>query len=310
MGQNGYNQAMGKLLKLARLQFLVAGLALFLFGALVAIVLGAPLAGVRLLLGCLIILPAQLAVNFGNDYFDTVSDQLDGATFISGGSGILLAHPELLRPVKGIITGLILFSLSMGVLFQQLYSYPVWMLGFVVLGNLLGWMYSAPPFRLSERGLGELCFAVVIGFLVPAMGYLTLRGVLDSAGAFLLIPLLFYALVFILSVEIPDLENDLLGGKRNWIVRAGRQTGFVMIGLLLIGATAFFLLLPRLYPLSIPLDFRVAGGLSLLPLLPGLWGLVRRPQERQPATQIATWIVVALSLFTVLMDAYLFLLIS
>lgn len=301
---------MGKLLKLARLQFLVAGLALFLFGALVAVLLGAPFSGVRLLLGCLIVLPAQLSVNFGNDYFDTVSDQPDGATFISGGSGILLNYPELRTPVKWIITALIVFSLIMGVLFQRMYSYPLWMLSFVALGNLFGWMYSAPPFRLSERGLGELCFAFVIGFLVPAMGYLTMRGVLDSAGAFLLIPILLYALVFILSVEIPDVENDRLGGKNNWVVRSGRSLGFTVIGVLLLGATAYFFLLPQFYPASIPMDFRVAGGLSLLPLLPGLWGLARRPLERRLATHIATGIVVALSLFVVLIDIYLFLLIK
>lgn len=301
---------MGKLLKLARLQFLVAGLALFLFGALVAVLLGAPLEGARLLLGCLIVLPAQLAVNFGNDYFDTESDQPDGGTLISGGSGVLSQNPELRTPVRWIVIGLIGFSLSMGLIFQQAYSYPFWMLGFAVLGNLFGWMYSAPPFRLTERGLGEACFAVVIGFLLPTTGYLTLRGVLDSAGALMLIPLIFYALVFILSVEIPDLEGDRLGGKRTSIVRTGRRFGFTMIGLLLLGATGFFLILSLFSPPPIPMDFRVAFGLSLLPLLPGLWGLVRRPVERQPATQIATSIVVALSLFAILIDVYLFLLIK
>src|SRR5512143_4173849 len=149
---------MGKILKLARPQFLVAGLALFLFGAFTAVLLGSPFSWARLVLGCLIILPSQLSVNFGNDYFDVVSDQPDGGTFISGGSGILLKYPELRPTVKWIITGLIVFSLIMGVIFQQLYDYPIWMLGFVVLGNLLGWIYSAPPFRLLERGLGEICF--------------------------------------------------------------------------------------------------------------------------------------------------------
>ena len=300
---------MGNLLKLARLQFLVAGLALFMFGALVAVLLGAPPNWIRLLLGCLIVLPAQLAVNFGNDYFDAVSDQPGGATFISGGSGILINHPKLRAPVKWIITGLILFSLSMGVLFQQVYSYPFWMLGFVVLGNLLGWMYSAPPFRLSERGLGELCFTFVIGLLVPAMGYLTIRGVFDSAGAFLLLPLICYALVFILSVEIPDLEDDRLGGKKTWIVRTGRTFGFTIIGLLVVGATGYFFILPPFFPSPTPMDFRVAGGLSLLPLLPGLWGFVRKPLMRQAATQIATWIVVMLALFAILIDVYMLLLI-
>ena len=300
---------MGNLLKLARLQFLVAGLALFLFGALVAVLFGAPFEVTRLLLGCLIVLPAQLAVNFGNDYFDTESDQPGGGTLISGGSSVLLQHPELRMPVRWIVAGLILFSLGMGVVFQQAYSYPFWMLGIVVLGNLFGWMYSAPPFRLAERGLGEVCFALVIGFLLPMTGYLTLRGVFDSAGAFLLIPLIFYALVFILSVEIPDLEADRLGKKKTWIVRIGRKLGFTLIGLSLIAATGYFFILPRFHSPS-PMDFRVAGGLSLLPLLPGLWGLVRRPMERQPATQIATWIVVMLALFAILIDVYLFLLID
>jgi 1,4-dihydroxy-2-naphthoate octaprenyltransferase len=302
--------AMSKLLKLARLQFLVAGLALFLFGALVAVLVGAPFEGIRLLLGCLIVLSAQLAVNFGNDYFDTKSDQLDGGTLISGGSGVLLQHPELRVSVRWIVTSLIVFSLIMGLVFHQVYSYPFWMFGFVILGNLFGWMYSAPPFRLAERGLGEVCFTVVIGFLLPMTGYLTLRGAFDSAGALLLIPLIFYALVFILSVEIPDLEGDRLGNKKTWIVRTGRRLGFTMIGLSLIAATGYFFILPQLYPLPFSMDFRAAGTLSLMPLLPGLWGLVRRPVERQLATRIATWIVVTLSLFAVLMDVYLFLLIK
>jgi 1,4-dihydroxy-2-naphthoate octaprenyltransferase len=276
----------------------------------VAVLLGAPFSGLRLLLGCLIVLPAQLAVNFGNDYFDTKSDQPDGGTLISGGSGVLLQYPELRTPVRWIVTGLIVFSLIMGLIFQQAFAYPLWMLGFAVLGNLFGWMYSAPPFRLTERGLGEVCFTIVIGFLLPMTGYLTLRGALDSAGAFLLIPLVLYAVVFILSVEIPDLEGDRLGGKKTWILRTGRRLGFTVIGFLLIAATGYFFILSQLYTLPIRMDFRVAGGLSLLPLLPGLWGLVCRPRERQPAIQIATWIILTLALFLSLIDVYLFLLIN
>jgi 1,4-dihydroxy-2-naphthoate polyprenyltransferase len=170
-------------------------------------------------------------------------------------------------------------------------------------------MYSAPPFRLSERGLGELCFVIVVGFLLPTTGYLTLWGGLDATAASLLIPLILYGLVFILSVEIPDLEVDRVGGKRNWITRTGRRFGFTIVGLCLLGATGFFFLLAWFIPTAIPIDFRVAGGLSLLPLLPGIWGLVRRPEERQSATQIATSIVITLALFAVLIDVYLWLLV-
>jgi 1,4-dihydroxy-2-naphthoate octaprenyltransferase len=301
---------MGKLLRLARLQFLVAGVALFVFGALVAILLGSPFSWGRLLLGCLIVLPAQLSVNFGNDYFDVVSDQPDGGTFISGGSGILLQYPELRATVKWIIISLIVFSLGMGILFQQLYSFPIWMLGVVILGNLLGWMYSAPPFRLVERGLGELCLTFVAGFLLPATGYLSLRSSPDFAGAIFLLPLLCYGMVFTLSVEIPDLEVDRLGHKRTWVVRAGRRFGFILVGLLLLVATVYFFFLPQLSTSRIAMDHRLAGLLSLIPLVPGLWGLVRQPTERPLATQIATAVVLALALFAILIDVYLGILIT
>lgn len=300
---------MGNILKLARPQFLVAGLALFLFGAFVAVLSGSPLSWGRLLFGCLIVLPAQLSVNFGNDYFDVVSDQIDSGTFISGGSGILLQYPELRPKVKWIITGLIVFSLLMGLLFQQLYAYPLWTFGFVILGNLLGWVYSAPPLRLLERGLGEICFVCVIGILLPTMGYLTMRGTLDSTLGFFLVPLICYAFVFIFSVEIPDLEADLLGGKRNWITRLGRRFGFLAIGFFLLLATGWFLLAPRFYAIHIPIDFRLIGLLSALPLLPGLLGMLWQPTNCQPATQITTVIVIGLTIFSVALDVYLLILI-
>jgi len=140
------------------------------------------------------------------------------------------------------------------------------------------------------------------------MGYLTLRGILDTASVFLLLPLILYGLVFILSVEIPDMEVDRLADKRNWVARLGRRAGFTAIGLLTLVATGYFFFLPRFVPQQIPIDFRVAGGLSLLPLLPGLWGLVRQPEDKQPATRIATVLVIALALFAILMDVYLLLL--
>jgi hypothetical protein len=58
------------------------------------------------------------------------------------------------------------------------------------------------------------------------------------------------------------------------------------------------------------MDHRLAGLLSLIPLVPGLWGLVRQPTERPLATQIATAVVLALALFAILIDVYLGILIT
>jgi 1,4-dihydroxy-2-naphthoate octaprenyltransferase len=156
-----------KLLNVARFQFLIVGLTLFMLGALWAILLGAFFSPLRFLLGYLIILPAQLSVHFSNDYFDMASDKPGSTTLISGGGGVLLAHQELREIAKWIALSLILLSVGMSIVFMRIYSYPSWMIGFVVLGNFLGWYYSAPPLRFSHHGLGELCYAFIAGFLIP-----------------------------------------------------------------------------------------------------------------------------------------------
>ena len=300
---------MTNLFRVARLQFLIAGLALYVLGGLWAVLLGASFVPIRLLLGYLVILPAQLSVHFSNDYFDVASDGPARPTLISGG-GVLQQHPELREPVKWIALGLIFSSLAIGFVFLQAFAYPLWLFGFVVLGNLLGWCYSTPPFRLSHHGLGEVCYTVIAGILVPGLGYLALRGTPDAGGLFLLLPLLLYGLASILSVEVPDVEADLLAHKDTWLVRMGRASGFMTIGWLLLAATGYFFIAPLFFPLPVRLDPRVLGGLSLLPMAVGLVGMLRRPLERKAATGIATGIVILLVAFSIFVDGYLIYLVA
>jgi 1,4-dihydroxy-2-naphthoate octaprenyltransferase len=300
----GY-KSMANLFRVARLQFLIAGVALFVLGGLWAVLLGAPLVFMRLLLGYLVILPAQLSVHFSNDYFDVDTDKPGDPTLISGGGGVLLEHPELREPVKWIAIGLICSSLTMGVIFLTLYAYPWWIFGLVLLGNLLGLIYSAPPFRLSRHGLGEVCYTLIAGILVPGMGYLAVKGTLDAGGLFFLPPLLLYGLASILSVEIPDMEADRLAHKQTWLARMGRASGFSAIAGLLMAATGYFFLAPLFFPGQVRMDTRILGVLSLLPLAVGLWGVVKRPLERQAATWIATGTVMTLAAFSILVDGYL-----
>jgi 1,4-dihydroxy-2-naphthoate octaprenyltransferase len=121
-------------------------------------------------------------------------------------------------------------------------------------------------------------------------------------------PLLLYGLVLILSVETPDMEADRRGGKLTWIVRKGRGFGFTLAGISLLAATVYFFLLHGLSPLSLPLDFRVLGLLSLIALGPGLYGLMKRPLRREPASRAAVWTLLALGVFSIAADGYLFLL--
>lgn len=296
---------MGKLLRLTRPQFMLASLALFIIGAAWAIILGAPASLPRMLLGYLIILAAHLSNSFSNDCFDMEADRLGSPTLFSGGTGTLVKHPELRMPAMWISMALTVCSLVLGILFLVQYSYPIWFLGLVVVGNLLSWFYSAPPLRLAYRGLGEVSTAFIAGCLVPGMGYMVTRGYVNRDGLLFTIPLVLYALAFILVVEIPDVEADRLGHKKTWVAQKGRGFGFTAAGSLLLVATGLFFYLPYLQPHAFALDFRILGYFSLLPLGPGILGMLKRPLDRQTATRLVTWMIIALAVFFMLTDIYM-----
>jgi 1,4-dihydroxy-2-naphthoate octaprenyltransferase len=296
---------MTKLFRVARFQFLICGMALFAFGALWAVLLGAPVYLSRILLGYLVLLPAHLSVSYSNDYFDIDVDKYDKPTIFTGGSGVLVDNPGLRKPAKWIAITLILCSLALGMIYTIIYSFPIWFLGFVVLGNLLGWFYSAPPIRLAYRGLGELSMAITIGLLIPAFGYFVTTGQMNRDGLLFIVPLTLYGLAFIINVEIPDMESDRLGNKRTWVARKGRGFGFTVIAASFLLATLFFLCFPWLSSRIYPLDFRFLGILSLLPLGAGCIGLLRRPAEKQSATRVVNAIMITIAALCFLMDGYM-----
>jgi 1,4-dihydroxy-2-naphthoate polyprenyltransferase len=294
-----------KLLRLARPHFLLAGISLFLIGAFWAVLNGAPLSLSRLILGYLIIFPGHLSISFSNDYFDMAVDSFGAPTLFSGGSGILVKYPYLREPARRIAIALILCSLAMGILYLLEFSASLWFLGYVLTGDLLGWFYAAPPLRLSYRKLGEVTNVLASGLLIPGLGYLVMRGYIDTNGLLFVIPLMLYGLAFIISVEIPDLEMDLHGHKSTLVSRLGRRVGFVLVGLSLILASAFFFCLPWLVSHSYPLDFRFLGLLSLLPLAAGIIGAIKQPLERQMATRFVNGTIISIAIFFILTDGYL-----
>jgi 1,4-dihydroxy-2-naphthoate octaprenyltransferase len=66
----------------------------FSIGALIAILLHAQFYMGKFLLGWVIIFLSGWAVHYHNDYFDFETDHYTQPTPISGGSGVLIEHPE------------------------------------------------------------------------------------------------------------------------------------------------------------------------------------------------------------------------
>ncbi|KYC45818.1 MAG: 1,4-dihydroxy-2-naphthoate octaprenyltransferase [Candidatus Methanofastidiosum methylothiophilum] len=296
------------ILKLGRFFFVLGGFFLFLVGALFAVLNGAELNIWKLVFGYVILFLGHLSVSYSNDYFDFEADKLGDRTNVSGGSGILQLDPSLRETSKIIALSLIFISIILGVIFTLYFNYSLVFLGYVIFGNLLGWFYTAPPIRLSYRGLGELSTMLAIGFVVPGMGYYVMKGFLDTNYMLFTIPLLMYGIYFILSVEIPDMEVDSLSGKKSFVTKNGRNLSLKLIFMAALFATIMYVIFQMINPFDFNINFLLVSVLSLIPLFFSSFGLNKDTRAR--SVKIAFNNLNGLILFAFLTNIYFLIIIT
>jgi 1,4-dihydroxy-2-naphthoate octaprenyltransferase len=161
--------------------------------------------------------------NVLNDYFDhrfgADSENPDPITPFAGGSRMIqngvLSPPATLRfglalLGAGALAGLILVGRAGP--------------GLLVIGGggvFLAYFYSAPPFKLNYRGVGEIVIGLNFGLLPAAGAFLVQARRFDAA---LLLPALCVSILVALVLfvnEFPDARWDGGAGKKTWVVRWG-----------------------------------------------------------------------------------------
>jgi len=125
-------------LRLARFHFLIPGFMLYLMGYLLALLGGVEYDSAKFILGYLIFGTAHLSVSFSNDYFDRHSDRNSFKTAFSGGSKVLVEHPELESLALKLAVLLLCSSIIANVFFTIVYGYTFWFFIFGLLGGLVG----------------------------------------------------------------------------------------------------------------------------------------------------------------------------
>lgn len=181
-------------------------------------------------------------VELFNEYFDAQA----------GGDRIFaLEKPSI--PKHFYLLGLSAFALAFFIGLYLAYLTGWWILLFSFLGFLGAYFYVGPPFKWAYRGLGEIVIALSYGpLMVLGSHYLQARriGIIP-----LYVSLLCGLSVFCLAIlnEIPDYYQDRLVGKRNLVVRMGKQKAikllklcFAVVFLLL----ALGLILRKIQPLA------------------------------------------------------------
>jgi 1,4-dihydroxy-2-naphthoate polyprenyltransferase len=181
---------------------------------------------------------AMMALHAGtvilNDYFDFKSgtDVVNKErTPYSGGSGLL---PEgILSPRSVLAAGLLSFGLSavIGLFIVVTRSPAVLAVGFA--GAVIGFFYTAPPFKLAYRGFGELARFIatplmVLGAYLVQVPLWSPADVSAHAGPLLAVllaslPVAFLNTAALYIFEFPDYEADSTVGKKNLVVRMGTK---------------------------------------------------------------------------------------
>ena len=231
-------------------------------------------------------LAATLAVHAGVNILNDVYDDLGGTDRINtgrippftGGSrhiqdGIMTARQMFRWGVA-----LLAFAAALGLALFATKGPGVLLFG--AAGVTLGILYSAPPVRLSARGLGEA--AVGFGFgVLPVTGAAWLQsGSLDWGALLLSLPVALWVVDILLVNEIPDAAADGATGKRTLVVRLGlngTRNFYVLLNVL-----AVFCIVAMVAEGLVPLASAAAAPLLLLAAL-GAARAIGRTEDRRCA---------------------------
>jgi 1,4-dihydroxy-2-naphthoate octaprenyltransferase len=280
---------------------------LYLMGYLLALHGGVDYDFAKFVFGYLIFGTAHLSVSFSNDYFDRHSDRNSVKTAFSGGSKVLVEHPQLAPLALKLAILLLGSSIVANAFFTVVYAYPFWFFVFGLLGAFVGWFYTAPPLKLAYRGLGELSTLLAVGFLMPGMGYFVASGTIGPLFQVFILPLSCYGLFFIITVELPDVKSDAIGPKKNLLVKWGKTAGKrVSVAATLTGTVSMIILL-FLGTTKEIIDVRPFVIFSILPLMASVSGLLLNTNNRGLLVRQVMVNMASMILFLLLIDFSLFL---
>ena len=220
----------------------------FLTGSLIPVILAGALSWLhgsfhvgRLILVLIGVGALHTAGNLINDYYDDPgSDRINlHPTPFSGGSRVIPDKLMDAKTVWAMAMGCFILGTAVGVWLAVTGRPFVVVVG--LMGFLAAYLYSASPISLMSRGLGEITIFMAFGPLITWGTYYVMTGMLTWEAFVLGIPLGFLITAVIWINQFPDYEADRAAGKRNCVVRLGRDRSRFIYWILMLGPYAVVL---------------------------------------------------------------------
>jgi 1,4-dihydroxy-2-naphthoate polyprenyltransferase len=250
-------------LRALRLQFYPMTWLAYLLGALLA-TLGGALDHAAFWWGLAALFFLEAATVLTNDLLDLETDRIN-LNFgpFTGGSRVLVDGALQVPQVRRAIGAALLLALlcAGGVLATTAAPATSGALLAVLAALAIG--YTAPPLRLSHRGLGEMDVGLTHATGAILCGFAFQGGALGDPAPWLLsVPLALAVLPSIILAGVPDRDADRAIGKRTLAVRLGVRGTLILAGSFAVLASAAALLLMW----TTPVGALLAGIEYLAPL--------------------------------------------
>ncbi len=179
--------------------------------------------------GFALALVASIAVAAGGNVINDVHDHLSGNDGLndgrihpySGGSRFIQNGILSVGQMARWAYFLLAVGSAAGLLLTFHLGAPV--LAFGAVGLALAVAYSAPPVKLSARGLGEIVVGLAFGLLPVVGAAWTQSGAVTVEAVLLALPTTFWVIAILLINEVPDATADAAVGRRTWVVIGGRR---------------------------------------------------------------------------------------
>ncbi len=241
-------------LALSRAPFHTVGVLPFLLGMRMAWRLGGVFRWDIAFWGVAGVILVMLATYYAGEYWDYAEDTLSarqGGSRFSGGSGMVQQGLVSRRtPLWASLASLVL-ALAVSAILQFVHRTGPWTIPFAALGLAGGFFYSARPVRWVRTGVGELWIAFCYGWLPVAVGNYLQTGDIPPLVHWVATPVGATIFNVILLNEFPDYVADEATGKRNLVVRLGRErAAWVYAAVSGIGGASMGLALAQGVPLA------------------------------------------------------------
>jgi 1,4-dihydroxy-2-naphthoate octaprenyltransferase len=255
----------GLLVRLGRPKYLLYSWILYTLGVVAAAYRGYPASLGTYLHGLLFVWCMHLMTHYCNEYFDLEADAANPApTRWTGGSRVLVEG--LLEPRVSLATSFVLLFVCLALVPAM----PERGQYLAIAGLALSWFYTAPPFQLNYRGLGELVVTTGLNGCIPMIGYVLVTGTLGELPGLLLLPAFIIQFVRMMIMNLLDYEGDRRVGKRTLAVLLGprRILHIHALGQLL----GYLLLVPAVLWWGLPLSVALCVA-ATTPL--AVWQVIR-----------------------------------